>query len=130
MDEPIQRHTHSMVQKSNEFSVANISCLFLHPFGSLLPIEIGSKLDITISMISRDPKTNYGLFQRSHMVNKQILDYVQKSLEGGYSVEQISTALTGEGWNPTEINEALLKAQEIIQQKSVAPLAPPNKSEG
>jgi len=59
------------------------------------------------------------------MVNKQILDYVQKSLEGGYSVEQISTALNGQGWNPTEINEALLKAQEIIQQKSAAPVAPP-----
>src|SRR3989344_2402991 len=59
------------------------------------------------------------------MVNKQILDYVQKSLEGGYSVEQISTALTEQGWNPTEINEALLKAQEIIQQKSAAPVAPP-----
>lgn len=62
------------------------------------------------------------------MVNKQILDYVQKSLEGGYSVEQISTALTGQGWNPTEINEALLKAQEIIQQKSAAPVAPPAPS--
>jgi hypothetical protein len=59
------------------------------------------------------------------MANKQILDYVQKSLEGGYSIEQISTALTGQGWNPTEINEALLEAQEIIQQKSAAPVAPP-----
>lgn len=59
------------------------------------------------------------------MVNKQILDYVQKSIEGGYTVEQISTALSGQGWSPTDINEALLKAQEITQQKSVAPLAPP-----
>jgi hypothetical protein len=59
------------------------------------------------------------------MVNKQILDYVQKSIEGGYTVEQISTALSESGWSPAEINEALLKAQEITQQKSVAPLAPP-----
>ena len=65
------------------------------------------------------------------MVNKQILDYVQKSIEGGYTVEQISTALSGQGWSPTDINEALLKALEITQQKSVAPLAPqaPKKSE-
>ncbi len=59
------------------------------------------------------------------MVNKQILDYVQKSIEGGHSVEQISAALIRQSWNHTEINEALLKAQEIIQQKSAAPIAPP-----
>jgi len=66
------------------------------------------------------------------MANKQILNYVQKSLEGGYSIEQISVALSGQGWSQAEINEALLKAQEIIQQKSaasVASLAPPKKSE-
>ncbi|HNY36085.1 MAG TPA: hypothetical protein PLD14_00535 [Candidatus Pacearchaeota archaeon] len=66
------------------------------------------------------------------MVNKQIIDYVQRSLEGGYSVEQINSALAMQGWNQTEINEALLKAQEIIQQKSiklVVPPAPPKNSE-
>ena len=59
------------------------------------------------------------------MVNKQILDYVQKSLEGGYPVEQIITTLTEQGWNQTEINDALLKVKEIIQQKSTIPPAPP-----
>lgn len=59
------------------------------------------------------------------MINKQILDYVQSSLESKYSVEQISAALSGQGWGAIEINEALLKAQEIIQQKSIAQVAPP-----
>ena len=66
------------------------------------------------------------------MANKQVLDYTKKSLEKGYTVEQISTALLDQGWSPTEINEALLKAQETIQQKlakSIAPPAPPKKSE-
>lgn len=59
------------------------------------------------------------------MTNKQILDYAQKSLERGYSVEQINTALSEQGWSPAEINESLLKAQQIIQQKSSVPIAPP-----
>lgn len=59
------------------------------------------------------------------MINKQILDYIQKSIEMGYTVEQISTALSGQGWNSADINEALLKVQEITQQKFVVPLAPP-----
>ncbi|PKL36963.1 hypothetical protein CVV38_03710 [Candidatus Peregrinibacteria bacterium HGW-Peregrinibacteria-1] len=65
------------------------------------------------------------------MVNKKISAYVQKSLAGGYNPEQISAALSDQGWSSTEINEALLKAQETIQQKSpesVAPPAPPKTS--
>ena len=67
------------------------------------------------------------------MVNKQLLNYIQKSLEGGSLVEQIREALDGQGWNSIEINEALLKAQENIQQKAVAPVAsaaPPKKLKG
>ncbi|MDP3975108.1 MAG: hypothetical protein Q8P88_02390 [Candidatus Jorgensenbacteria bacterium] len=65
------------------------------------------------------------------MVNKQLLDYAQKSIEGGYSVEQISIALSQQGWDAAEINEALLKAQEITNQKILLPVAPlaPKKSE-
>jgi uncharacterized membrane protein len=63
------------------------------------------------------------------MINKQIVDYVQKSIEGGFSVEQISASLSGQGWSSEEINGALLKAQEIIWQKSVPPIVPPKKPE-
>ncbi len=65
------------------------------------------------------------------MANNKILDYAQKSLEEGYSIEQISTVLAEQGWNPKEINEALLqalKAREIIQRAGpVALPAPPKK---
>jgi len=58
------------------------------------------------------------------VINTQIVDYVQKSLQAGTTVEQISSALSSQGWSPTDINEALLLAQEVIRQKSVIPSVP------
>jgi hypothetical protein len=66
------------------------------------------------------------------MINKQLLDYIQKSLESGASIEQITPALVGQGWNNQDIKEASAKASEIISQKinvAVPPPAPPKKSE-
>ncbi len=66
------------------------------------------------------------------MANQRIVNYVQKSLEGGYSIEQITTALVEQGWNSPEIHEAYLQALENIQQKKAAQAAlppPPKKSE-
>lgn len=59
------------------------------------------------------------------MPKKQLLDYVQKSIEGGYTNEQIRSALLQQGWNNDDINEAMAKVQEIINQKTNAPIAPP-----
>ncbi|MFH0969411.1 MAG: DUF2157 domain-containing protein, partial [Patescibacteria group bacterium] len=47
------------------------------------------------------------------------------SIEGGYTNEQISSALLQQGWSNDDINEAIAKAQEIINQKTNAPIAPP-----
>jgi hypothetical protein len=66
------------------------------------------------------------------MANKQLLDYAQKTLEVGCSVEQINTALSQQGWGAAEINEALIEAQKIINQKNTilaTPPAPQKKSE-
>ena len=57
---------------------------------------------------------------------KQLLNYIQNSLEKGHSVEQISVALIKKGWDPKEVSKALLKVQERIKQQSVA--APPSPS--
>ena len=65
------------------------------------------------------------------MVNKAVLDYVQKSIKSGYLVEQISAALSEQGWSEAQINEAFVKAQQIADQKTQMPVAPlaPAKSE-
>lgn len=66
------------------------------------------------------------------MINKQLLDYVQKSLEDGHPIEQISPALMGQGWNQDDIKEAAMKATEAIARKKSIPMpppAPPQKSE-
>lgn len=59
------------------------------------------------------------------MPNKQLLDYVQKSIEEGYTNEKISSALLKQGWSNDDINEAMAKVQEIINQRKNAPIAPP-----
>lgn len=59
------------------------------------------------------------------MVNKQLLDYVQNSLEGGASIEQITPALIGQGWNIQDINEAKTRVLEIISQKANVAVPPP-----
>jgi len=61
------------------------------------------------------------------MLNKKLLDYVQKSLEGGRSSKQISDTLLKREWNIAEINKALLEAQKNIKQKTDA-LVPPEAS--
>lgn len=58
------------------------------------------------------------------MINNQILDYIQKSIEGGYEVDQIKAALLQNGWKIENIEEALTRAQEIINLKLSAPIAP------
>jgi hypothetical protein len=58
------------------------------------------------------------------MGDKEILNYVQKSLGEGYTTEQVTTALSRQGWGSVEINTALLEAQKIRQQKPTAPKAP------
>lgn len=63
------------------------------------------------------------------MTNQQIFDYAQKSLEGGYSIEQIVAALSEQGWNTTEIDGALRKVQEIAKQKSIVSVTPPDPQE-
>src|SRR3989338_6045794 len=65
-------------------------------------------------------------------MNKQLLDYIQQSLEKGCAVEQIRVALVKQGWSENEINEAITKAQEAISQKLLTqslPLAPRKKAE-
>lgn len=59
------------------------------------------------------------------MINPQILGYVQKSIEDGYTVEQISAAMTQQGWALAEITEAINKVQKIMDQKLIEPQAPP-----
>lgn len=58
-------------------------------------------------------------------MNKQLLDFVQKSIQEGYTNEQISSALLQQGWSNDDISEAFAKIQEIINQKTNAPIAPP-----
>ncbi|MEK7479133.1 MAG: hypothetical protein AAB634_01175 [Patescibacteria group bacterium] len=41
------------------------------------------------------------------MVNKEVVDYVQKSLAEGYSIEQISMTLSASGWNSADIHEVM-----------------------
>ncbi|MEK7649608.1 MAG: hypothetical protein AAB367_01425 [Patescibacteria group bacterium] len=62
------------------------------------------------------------------MANKQLLDYVQKSLQSGYSAQEISPALVDKGWGTSEVHEAVLAAQELIRQKPALPPLPPPPS--
>lgn len=62
-------------------------------------------------------------------MHKQLLEYIQKSIEKGYSIEQIRSILVEQGWSAVEINEALLEAQEF-SQKTATPATlptPPKK---
>ncbi|MFC1629734.1 DUF2157 domain-containing protein [Patescibacteria group bacterium] len=65
------------------------------------------------------------------MANKKLLNYIQKSIEGGRTDEQISSALLQQGWSSDEIDEAITKAEEIISQKKDTANMPsaPKKSE-
>jgi hypothetical protein len=59
------------------------------------------------------------------MANKQLLEYVQKSLENSASAKQINSILSEQGWNPHEINKALIQAQHNLNKKHAVHLAPP-----
>lgn len=60
------------------------------------------------------------------MLNKQLFDYIQKSLKGGYSAQQISSALVSQGWGANEVSETILSVQQsLLQQPALPPLPPP-----
>lgn len=59
------------------------------------------------------------------MANKQLLDYVQKSVEAGFAVEQISNALLAQGWTAEDISEAFRINQEMMQRRAMPIPTPP-----
>ena len=59
------------------------------------------------------------------MADTQIAEYVRTSLEGGYSVEQVRAALGEQGWGLEEVDEAVRRAEEAIEQRLAAPRMPP-----
>lgn len=65
------------------------------------------------------------------MINKQLLDFVQKAIEDGHSNEQIMDALAPQGWSQEEISDATLQAKNNIENKNSNPLcaSAPKKKE-
>ena len=59
-------------------------------------------------------------------MNKQLSDFIEKSLRKGVPEEQILSGLSAQGWDKKESEKTLAKTKEMIYQGSLVPLVAPS----
>ncbi len=55
------------------------------------------------------------------MIQQTILDYIQKEVEKGASLEAVRLALSKVGWNQQDVNDTIEYAKEHLKLEAAAP---------
>jgi hypothetical protein len=76
-----------------------VSVLVLALIGILVFIVIKKRKHIETKLVTTNIKPQEP--------NQQIIDYIQKSMQQGYSKDQIKQSLINVGWNPSQVDQAL-----------------------